>query len=253
MEKIGIATQIYPLRVDAAKDLFAVLDGIRAAGYDGVEFIPGFKQSAAEIRKHADGIGLRVVSGHVSLNQLAEDLGPIIDHHRALGCEFIVLGFLAEADRHNGPGFARTLDIVAKAAEDCLAAGMPLAYHNHNFEFRNVTGNNGVELLLEGASALQAQFDTGWLGIAGQDPVAWLGKYAGRYLSVHLKDYLSTDGADGHDFCPIGMGALDYRAIVRAGIAGGAKWLIVDQDADARRPMMEALKLSRDFLRSLGF
>lgn len=254
MGNIRIATQLYPMRNEAAKDLFSVLDTVSGMGYDGVEFVGLYNRSADDIRKHADGLGLKIVSGHVSLGMLANDIERTINTHKALGCEFIVLGWLEEAERHYGPNFASTVLQADKAAKACRDAGLPLAYHNHNFEFTKGMGKNGLDQLMDGAEALQVQFDTGWLGIAGQDPVALLEKYAGRYSSVHLKDYLKTDGAASHDFCPIGLGGiLDYAAISKAAVQGGAKWLIVDQDDDARRPMPEALKLSLSYLRSLGY
>lgn len=250
---VKIATQVYLFRREADKDLFSVLDAISGAGYSGVEFAGLFQFSPSDIRSHLGGLGLKAVSGHVSIDMLENDLQRTIELYQCLGCEFIVLGWLDEAHRHNGPLFAEMLPRLEDIAAACRDAGLPLAYHNHNFEFKNVQDKNGLEKLLDGVPALQAQLDTGWLGIAGQDPVALLRKYAGRYKSVHLKDYLGSDGEANHDFCPIGMGVQDDAAIIKVAVEGGAKWLIADQDDDARRPAIEAANLSAAYLRSLGY
>lgn len=252
MGNIKKALQLYTMRFDAAKDLHSTLSLVKAMGYDGVEFCGFFGHDPAEIRGWLDTLGLAAVSDHVTLDMIAGDLDETIRVRKALGCEFIVLGFLEEAKRHYGPAFNETLSVVRKAAAACREAGLPLAYHNHNFEFSNVSGKNGLEMMLDGAPDLNAQFDTGWLGIAKQDPVAMLHKYAGRYRSVHLKDYLSSNGTE-HDFCPIGLGVMDNPPIISEAVKGGAKWVIVDQDSDARRTAAEAARLSADYLVSLGY
>lgn len=253
MSNIHIATQLYLMRREASADLFAVLDAAKAAGFDGVEFCGLFGHTAGEIRKKLDVLGLKAVSDHVTLAMLQNDLERTLDDRRALGCEFIVLGWLAEEDRHYGPRFGEVLADLNVITERCRAAGLPLGYHNHNFEFTRPEAGNGLTRLLDGVPGIQPQFDAGWLAIAGQDPVAMLRKYAGRYVSVHLKDYLSTDARENHDFCPIGMGKLDWKAIASAAVAGGARWLIADQDDDARRTPAEAAALNAKYLRSLGY
>jgi sugar phosphate isomerase/epimerase len=252
MNNIKKALQLYTLRFDAANDLYAALALIKGMGYDGVEFCGLFGHDAEEIRGRLDGMGLAAVSDHVTFDMLANHLEDTIRTRKALGCQFIVLGFLEEVKRHYSSGFPDTLSVVRKAAAACRQAGLPLAYHNHNFEFTNVTSKNGLEQMLDGVPDLDAQFDSGWMGIMGQDPVAMLQKYAGRYASVHLKDYLSSNGAE-HDFCPVGLGVMDNPAVINAAIKGGARWLIVDQDADARRTATEAARLSVEYLVSLDY
>lgn len=253
MNHICIATQLYLMRQEASVDLFAVLDAAKAAGFDGVEFCGLFGHTACEIRKKLDALGLKAVSDHVTLSMLQNDLERTLDERRALGCEFIVLGWLAEEDRHYGPRFGEVLTLLNGVTAKCREAGLPLGYHNHHFEFTHTQGGNGLARLLDGVPGIQPQFDAGWLAIAGQDPVAMLNQYAGRYASVHLKDYLATDGADKHEFCPIGMGLLDWKAIVAAAVRGGARWLIADQDDDAMRTPIEAAILNAEYLRALGY
>ncbi len=251
MTKVKNAIQLYTVRADAAQDLYGTLRAIAEMGYDGVEFCGLFGHEAAEVRGWLDGLGLVAVSNHVGLDNLA-DPAAVSQTCKVLGCGFATLGFLSESQRHDKPAFAQTVETVRAAAEALKAEGLALAYHNHNFEFQNAEGGNGLALLLEAVPGLNAQFDTGWLAIGGQDPLLWLDQYAGRYTTVHLKDYLPNEDL-GYEFCPIGMGGtLDYAAIVRKAVQNGAGWIIVDQDDDAQRTALEAAKLSLDFLRSLG-
>jgi sugar phosphate isomerase/epimerase len=52
-------------------------------------------------------------------------------------------------------------------------------------------------------------------------------------------------------FAEVGHGTLDIPGIIAAADAAGAEWLIVEQDRCARPPL-ESIKMSREYLRSLG-
>lgn len=252
MKDVRKAIQLYLFRSRAAMEMRSILSFIRELGYDGVEFCGLFGHDPAEVRGWLGELGLAAVSDHVTFGMLADGLEETIRVHKALGCEFITLGWLDEERRHYGPDFDGTLSALSRAEAACRAAGLPLAYHNHNFEFRHVSEKNGLEMMLDGVPGLQAQFDAGWLKISGQDPVALLDRYAGRYISVHLKDYLRSDG-EKHDFCPLGMGVAGISDAIQAAVRGGARWIIVDQDDDDRRGAGEAARLSTEYLNSLGY
>lgn len=252
MGEIRIATQLYLMRREASENLLSVLEEMKAAGYDGVEFCGLFGHSAEEVRGWLDKLGLTAVANHLPLEAL-KNPGAEIEACRTLGCGFAVLGFLERQHRHDMPGFADTVEIVRTAAKAFRAAGLQLAYHNHNFEFQSTAGGNGLALLLDAVPELDAQFDAGWLAISGEQPIEWLRKYTGRYRSVHLKDYLPAVGLE-YDFCPIGMGCVpDYPAIIAEAIEGGARWIIADQDDDTRRTRVEAATMNARYLRSLGY
>ena len=120
---------------------------------------------------------------------------------------------------------------------------------------------------------LKTEQDTCWVKFAGEDPCAYLRKYAGRAPIVHLKDFyvegkvedaatpyalINADGTDSgakrstFEFRPVGYGVQDFPAILKASEDAGATWVIVEQDQSPTRPPLEAAKMSRDYLRSIG-
>ena len=91
---------------------------------------------------------------------------------------------------------------------------------------------------------------------------------------VHLKDYhvegqlkagetpyalINADGSDSGDakrstfeFRPVGYGVQNFPEILAASSDAGAQWVIVEQDQSPTRPPLEAARMSRDYLRSIG-
>ncbi|MEG0768112.1 MAG: sugar phosphate isomerase/epimerase, partial [Clostridia bacterium] len=154
------------------------------------------------------------------------------------------------------------------------AAGIQLLYHNHDFEFVKLSEQYGLDFLYDcvPATYLQTELDTCWVNYAGENPAAYVRKYAGRCPVVHLKDFVGRKGdkqpyaliqADGaatgaamdvqFEFRPVGHGCQDIPAIMTAGIESGASWFVVEQDLSVGRPALEAARMSRDYLRSIGY
>lgn len=158
----------------------------------------------------------------------------------------------------------------------CKAEGIQLLYHNHDFEFVKLSGLYGLDFLYEAvpADVLATELDTCWVKVAGEDPAAYIRKYAGRCPVVHLKDFIGVkkegavlyaliqaDGSDDvkveteqepdFDFRPVGYGKQDIPGIIKAGLESGAQWFIVEQDRSTERPALEAAKMSCDYVRGL--
>ena len=101
------------------------------------------------------------------------------------------------------------------------------------------------------ATAIGAEIDTYWVDAGGEDPVAYIEKYADRLPFLHIKD--RTKGPD-HEVCPfaeVGRGTLEWDSIFAAAASAGIEWYIVEQDR-WQRPPLECARLSFEFLKSKG-
>jgi len=272
MEKRPVAYQIYSAREDAEKDLRGVLKQIAAMGYDGVEFAGFYGHGAPEIRRMLEEAGLQAVSSHVPFGMIEKDMAGVIAYHQQVGCPYIAIPYLDEETRPGAPGFARTLAAIAKFGALCKEAGIVLLYHNHDFEFCQVSGQYGLDFMYDAIPAhiLQTEMDVCWIKYAGLDPVEYLPKYAGRCPVVHLKDYVgSIEGrspyaligiADSEpkgettafEFRPFGYGSQDAKAVVETSIQCGAKWFVVEQDMSVGRTPLEAAEMSIGTLKKIG-
>ena len=273
---IKLGYQIYSAREEAEKDLAGVCAKLKEFGYDGVEFAGFYGYTAAQINEILRKTGLVAVSSHVPYVSIVEDMEGTIAFHKEIGCKFIAVPYLDEATRPGAPGFATAIRNIYKFGALCKAAGIQLLYHNHDFEFVKLSGEYGLDFLYDAVPAdlLATELDTCWVNVAGEDPSAYIRKYAGRCPVVHLKDFIGSkkegevlyaliqaDGSDdvkveaekepAFDFRPVGYGKQNIPAIIQAGLESGASWFIVEQDRSSERPALDAAKMSCDYVRGL--
>lgn len=274
MKKALIGYQVYSAREEAAKDLLSVLKQLKELGYDGVEFAGFYGHTAEEIKGMLDETGLKAFSDHVPYATIQQDMFGVIRDHLAIGCKYIAIPFLGEEDRPGNPGFATVIRTINKFGALCKAAGIQLLYHNHDFEFKMMSGMYGLDFLYEAVESdiLQTELDMCWVNYSGVNPVEYVRKYAGRMPVVHLKDFVGSRGgaqpyalinADGSDdgknaettafeFRPVGHGCQNFPPIIEAAQEGGAEVFIVEQDQWYERTPLEAAKMSIDYLKSIG-
>lgn len=124
--------------------------------------------------------------------------------------------------------------------EKAKQAGLQFAYHNHNFEFKDLgNGTVGYDMLLKSTDPdlVKLELDCGWMTVAGKSPVQYFHKYPNRYRMIHIKDFikpaqLSTSlAAQGiPQGTVLGTGYIDYHPIVAAAKVAGVEHFYVEQE-----------------------
>ncbi|MBQ7638867.1 MAG: sugar phosphate isomerase/epimerase [Clostridia bacterium] len=248
MKKFPIALQLYSVRNEMEKDFEGTIRKVKALGYDGVEFAGLFGHSAEEVKKMCAEIGVTPISAHVPFADMIAD-PSIIDDYAAIGCEFVVIPYLTEEYRPGSERFGEVIEGAKVLGEKANSLGMTLAYHNHDFEFTKIDGEYAIDILYREvpASLLQAEFDSCWVSVGGENPADYVTKYAGRVNILHLKDYsgsksenmyaligIDEDEEKEHkgdfEFRPVGSGKLNFPEILEAAEKAGTKWVVVEQD-----------------------
>ena len=243
-----VALQLYSVRDDMEKDFYGTLKNVKAMGYDGVEFAGLFGHPAAEVKAWCEETGLTPISAHVPFVDMVND-PSILEDYAAIGCKYVVIPYLTEEYRPGSEKFGEVIKGAAMLGEKAKALGMTLAYHNHDFEFTKINGAYALDILYSEvpASLLQAELDTCWVNVGGEDPAKYVRKYAGRVDVLHLKDFAGSKtenmyaliGIDEDEkketggkfeFRPVGYGKQDIPTILAAADASGVKWLVVEQD-----------------------
>ena len=257
-----VALQLYSIRDYTSVDFYKALQSVKEMGYDGIELAGLYNHPPADIKKMVNEIGLVPVSAHVSIKDLMQNLDGTLSKYAKIGCPYIAIPALPEEMRPGYPGFASTLDEIAKIGKAAKDRGIQLLYHNHDFEFVLVDGVYGLDILYDKTPAdlLQTQIDTCWVKVAGEDPAAYVRKYTGRAPIVHLKDFVGEKGkkesgkSPDFDFRPIGMGVQDIPAILAASQSAGTEWLVVEMDKPCcDKTSLECAKLSKAYLSTLGY
>lgn len=270
-----IGVQIYSVRDYAEKDLFATLKAIKEMGYDGVEFAGLYGYEPKQIKAWLDELDLKAVSAHVAIEEMLENPDKVFSDYKEIGCEYIAIPYLAPERRMGAEGFEKTLNEMKMLAEKANAHGLVFMYHNHDFEFAKFDGKYAFDIMYDAipASLLQAEQDTCWVNVSGENPAEYIRKYSGRCPVVHIKDFVMKNReaksglyeligikptetqADEGDFAfrPAGYGVQNCPEILEASKEAGSKWLVVEQD----RPClgwtsMECIKKAVDYLKSIN-
>jgi sugar phosphate isomerase/epimerase len=242
MPSLPIAAQLYTARDNMSNDVEGTLRTVAAHGFEGVEFAGLYDTPVTQLRGLLDELGLAVPSAHVPLNQLEGDLDQVIETYSALGCSILVVPWLPEDRRGD---YAALASSINRIAERVHAAGMRLAYHNHDFELVETGGQTGLDTLLQSTDPALVGFelDCGWTTKVGIDPLALMRKLDRRLWLLHVKDVTA-----GGEWTEAGQGVVDYKSIVAAAPDLGVQWLIVEHD-NPRPPATDSLGASVRWLR----
>ncbi len=266
-----VAVQVYSVRDDAKKNLYATLKKIKALGYDGVEFAGLYGHTPEEVRDMCADIGLVPISAHVPYLDMVADPEGVLQAYATIGCQFVAIPYLTPEYRPGSEKFSEVIENAKMLGAIAKKLGMTLLYHNHDFEFMKLDGKYALDILYESVPAdlLQSEHDMCWVNVGGENPAEYLLKYTGRAPVVHLKDFWGDKSEDMYEligiekkaptrpanfeFRPVGSGKQDFPTILEAAKKAGATWVVVEQDQPSMGlTPMECAAKSREYLKSIG-
>jgi sugar phosphate isomerase/epimerase len=252
-----IGAQLYTFRNQIPKDIPGTLQQIRAMGNREIEGGGSYGMPMAEYKTMLDKIGFDMVSIGADFNQLQKDLPAVIREAKAFGARYVVCFWIP----HKGDDF--TIEDARKAVEVFNAAGKTLkenglsfCYHPHGYEFRAYEKGTLFDFLAASLNPAWVNFemDVFWIKHPGQDPVALLRKYPGRFPLMHLKDRArGTPGnqnghADVETNVVLGTGDVGIEAIMKEAKIAGVKHFFIEDESSRS---MEQVPKSIAFLKSL--
>lgn len=226
----GLGFQLYSARefppLEARMQLLAEL------GYSHVEPYGALLERSAELKAALAATGLKAPTSHVALDRLRGDLDGTAAELKDLGIETAIIPYLQPGTRPaETEGWRQLGHEVAAIGHRLAGKGLGLAWHNHDFEMAALPdGNRPMDLLLESAPKLGWEADIAWIVRGGQDPVAWLGRHAGRIAALHVKDLVAERSGPEDGWADVGHGMLDWARLVPAMRATAARWWIVEHD-----------------------
>jgi sugar phosphate isomerase/epimerase len=164
----------------------------------------------------------------VALARIDGEFDTVVEEMHTIGAQHLVIPWLPP-DLRSSAGYDHLIETLNTRAPEARDAGLRLGYHNHDFEFIAVDGILPFDRIADSTdpSLVSLEVDAGWVKYAGQDPVAVIEQYAGRVPLIHAKEE-QVDGVD--DLPAPGSGPLPWKEIVAAGNAGGAEYLIAEDD-----------------------
>lgn len=270
---LPVGIQLYTVNADLMKDPAGTLKKIAEIGYTEVETAGFGKLTAAQFRDLVRDAGLRVPSAHLMFGM--KETSKLLEDAKTLGAEYVVSSVLTAKSPGNGmqdflkilntltaDDFRRTAAKANEIGQQAKAADLKYAYHNHNFEFRDLgDGQTGYDILLEETDPALVKFeaDCGWMKVAGKDPVDYLSKHGDRYRMLHIKDFKNITkpitalmSPDAPAPTELGRGSIDLKPVVDAGLNAGVKHMFVEQEPPFKEmSAMEAAEADYKVLHSL--
>lgn len=253
---------LYTLQDSMAKDPKATLQAVADAGYAYVEaanYDKGlfYGMAPADFKAYLASIGLTARSAHMGMVNM-ENADQLIADTKAAGISYFVIpvppmGMFTFGPEGMGMEGSKEelVSILKTIGEKCSNAGLKLLYHNHDFEFKPMAdGTILADYILENTDPSQVNFqmDLFWVTKAGADPLAYFEKYPGRFKAWHVKD-MNAAG----EFAPVGTGSIDFKRILAEKEKSGMEYYLVEQDQTFGLDPMEAIKISHEGLKKIGF
>jgi sugar phosphate isomerase/epimerase len=249
-----IGCQLYPVGKLVAQDFEGTLRQLATIGYRTIElcsppsyeksgFAPLVKMKAAEVRKVIEGAGLRCESCHYQFQELKEKLDDRIAYAKELGLKHMVLSTFGLRQDASMAEWMKAAGELNKIGERTKKEGIQLGFHNHNFEFREIDGVLVYDKLMSefDPKLVKMQFQVAVISL-GYQAATYLKKYPGRFSSLHLADWSSTDKKS----VPVGAGVVDWKGLFAAAKTGGVENYFVEMNLDALKasyPYLHELKV----------
>lgn len=254
------------------------LAAIKEAGYDGIELC-GFmiRPTGLFIRllTRAAGMpvgkggklnwynlvkesGLSVVSLHLDLVTLEQDITACAEEAKSFGTSYIVITGMYRFDYGSQAAVRALAQRLNDAGRTLNEQGIGLLYHNHNCELlRTESGKRAYEILLEETNPeyVNFEFDTYWFTEAGADPLHWMKRLGCRMKLWHINDRGSrVTGASmtpilKSDSMELGTGNMPLDALLELAAKNGCEGVILESHRNwIGKSPLKSLQLSAKYL-----
>jgi sugar phosphate isomerase/epimerase len=260
--KMGL--QLFTMRAALSKDVAGTLKRIATLGYEEVEtygFDPkgiGYygmpAQAFAQLLRDNN---LTAPSGHYDLNrfvtttedELKQYMDRCIEGAQALRQAYITWPLIDPASR-SIEGFktvAHRLNLIGTQAK---AAGLLVAYHNHDFEFIEHNGQIGYDIILKETdpALVKLQIDLYWIARGSKASASeWFKRQPGRFDMWHVKDMHKTS----RDYTELGNGTVDFSQIFPHARLAGLQHYFVEQGGNFTHDPFRSITDSAEYMKRM--
>ena len=241
--QLGAQTNAWPIDAKSLDSFFGVLQQIKSVGYAGFETgyfnLVDHSSSAAEVKRRISEIELTFFAMHVAIPFTKCDpetllppeslFKPNAEAALNFGARNLVI---SGAPAKSLEEAKRKADGLIRAADFGASIGLPVLYHNHDWEFR--LPNPEIEVLFDRTRHTKVEFlfDIGHAYHAGEDVLSFTSQHIDRMAAFHLRDY-----AEGKQV-PLGQGTfplVQFASLLRQ--RGWVGWLLNEEDSDGKQKL----------------
>lgn len=213
--------QIYSVRDELDKDLKGTLKKLAEMGYTEIELDGRRDMDGKVYRSWLDEFGLRVVSGHFSLDDLDADFSGLVQFMKEVGCGICTIPW---AWWRSIDFFDKNIDVINRYSKLLADEGIALQFHSHTDEWQELEGRTAIREMFERTDVL-LQIDTYWCYVAGKNPIEEMERYHDRIRTIHLKD----GDAEGNG-CVLGLGSAPVAEVAKTAERLGIRIIVESEN-----------------------
>jgi sugar phosphate isomerase/epimerase len=270
--------QLWTVQEDMAKDAKGTLKALASYGYKQIESFQGGKgvfwgMSAKEMKTLMDDLGMNLISTHCNPDytmkkETEKEFSKLADDAASIGMKYLINPFLGALKTQDE--WKKAVEGLNRQGEIAAKAGLRVAYHNHNFEFKKFADGSMPEtMLLDGTDPKLVDFemDMFWVVKAGENPEEWLKKYSNRYKLCHIKDLYKDEKVaelrkntkevkvldDVSSSCDLGTGKINFAQILSTAKANGMEYYIVEQERFDNTTPLKAVEANAGYMKKMVF
>lgn len=219
--------------------LLAAVREMKELGFQGYEtnlrFVRPQLNRISEARAALDGIGLEFIAAHTTLpdyekmgmDKAADEIAKAAGQARQFGARALVVSHkgLSPTGEFSGQALERKAQMLDLAGRRCADAGLTLAYHNHEPEFRNHAAEETGLLRSTDPKLVFAMLDIGHAWLADPDAISVFESHSTRAFGLHVRDFHNRVPV------PLSQGELPLRELAAAiRKTGWSGWLIDEEE-----------------------
>jgi sugar phosphate isomerase/epimerase len=251
-----IGLQLYSFRNEFKTDVPGTLQKIGEMGIRQIEGGGTYGLPLDEFKQMLAKNKLTMISVGADFKQLDSNVQSVVTNAKAFGAKYVMCAWVP----HNG---AFTIDdankaiaVFNKAGKVLKESGITFCYHAHGYEFGPYNNGTMFDYMASKMNPAYANFemDVFWVKHPGQEPVALLKKYPGRFPLMHLKDRKpgtpgNQDGkAPDETNVVLGAGDVGIADIMKVAKKYGVKYYFIEDESPRS---MEQVPQSLAFLKGL--
>lgn len=252
-DKFGL--QLYTLRDILPSDPKGILKQVASFGYKEIESYDHDKlgifwgMKNTEFKKLMDDLGMKIVSSHCDMNK---DFERKAADAAEIGIPYLLCPHLGAQPKIDD--FKKFAETFNQKGEICKKNGIKFGYHNHDYSFVQLEGQYPQDVLMQNTdkNLVDYEMDIYWVVTAGQDPVAWINKYPGRFKLSHVKDRKKGAAPSEKSVSVVlGTGSIDFKKILKEAGKNGMEYYLVEQEAYENSTPIDAVKADAEYMKNL--
>jgi sugar phosphate isomerase/epimerase len=195
---------------------------------------PAYDEDPAAFRRKIDRAGLRCFGFHMPLPSASAEWDRFVDIAVRLGARLMIPAWIGPERRGRDAAGWRAVGAALREGR-ARAAGVTVAWHNHDFEYALLAdGSRPIDhLLAEAGDNVGFEIDCGWVVRGHADPAAELARYAPRIVAIQVKDTAPLGTLQDGGWTATGDGIIDWSRLWPHFRKTRADHLVVERDNPA--------------------